>query len=165
MRRIIRICAFCACSKALFRTHHARNTFLMALLHKYEPGHSISCKTAYVPSEDLARPANPRNLIRVFAWNSLGSQGSKASSGRQRRLRSACANAQADLSLRCAQMQCCKKRCAPAHLARIPGIHWASLSDMYLLLGSDRNQKSTNRTKTAANMHFSMSKSDITLTS
>ena len=46
----------------------------------------------------------------------VGSQGSKASSGGQRRLCSACAEAQADLILRCAHMQTYRKCCVPAHL-------------------------------------------------
>ena len=34
---------------------------------KYEPGHSISYKTACAPSENLDQPAHPCSLIRVFA--------------------------------------------------------------------------------------------------
>ena len=52
----------------------------------------------------------------VFTWHSLESQGSKISSGSQRRLRSACADAQADLSLWWAHMHSSGKCCAPAHI-------------------------------------------------
>ena len=55
----------------------------------------------HMPREDIGQPAYPSNLIRVFIRHSVNSQGSKASSfGEQRRLRSDCANAQSDLSLR-----------------------------------------------------------------
>ena len=60
--------------------------------------------------EDPAQTAHSRSLIRVFVgrWGEGGgngrSQGSKASSGGQRRFRSDCADAQADLSLRWAHM-------------------------------------------------------------
>ena len=63
-----------------------------------------------------AQPAHPHSLIRVFTGHSVGSQGSNAFSGGQRRLRSACADAQADLSLRWMHMQSFKKCCTPAHL-------------------------------------------------
>ena len=55
---------------------------------KNEPGHSNSYKIACVPSGDSDQPAHPRSLIRVFAGYSgvQCSQGSKASSGGQRRL-------------------------------------------------------------------------------
>ena len=66
--------------------------------YSYKPGHNISYKIACVPSEDSDQPAHPRSLIRVFTGHSLGSQGSKASSGGQRRLWSDCADVQADLS-------------------------------------------------------------------
>ena len=42
---------------------------------------------------------HPRSLIRVVAGHSVGSQGSKPSSDGQWRLRSTCADAQADLSI------------------------------------------------------------------
>ena len=59
----------------------------VAYFFSNEPVRSISCKTACVPSEDSDQPSHPSSLIRVFARHSLGSQGSKASSG---------GNAQAD---------------------------------------------------------------------
>ena len=69
-----------------------------------QPGHSISYKIACAPSEDSDQHVHPRSLIRVFAGYPVGRQGSKVSSSRQRRLRSDCADAQADLSLRWAHM-------------------------------------------------------------
>ena len=46
-----------------------------------ESGHIISYTTACAPSEDSDQTAHPRNLIRVFVGHSVGSQGSKESSG------------------------------------------------------------------------------------
>ena len=81
---------------------------------KIKPGHSISHKIVCAPNEDSNQHAHPHSLIKVFAGHSLDSPGSKVSVGGQRRLRSDCANAQADLSLRWAHRQFCKKYCAPA---------------------------------------------------
>ena len=47
-------------------------------------------------------------LIRIFAGRFLGRQGIQASLKGERRLRSACADAQADLSIRWAHMQICR---------------------------------------------------------
>ena len=44
-----------------------------------EPGHSISCKIAFVPSEDADPHVNPRSQPRVFAGHPVGSEGSKVS--------------------------------------------------------------------------------------
>ena len=46
----------------------------------------MSYKIASVPSEDSDQPAHLRSLIRAFTGHSMGSQGSKPSSGGQRRL-------------------------------------------------------------------------------
>ena len=51
----------------------------------FEPGHSISYKTACVPSEDSDQPAQ-LYCPEFFAGHSMGSQGAKASSGGQQRL-------------------------------------------------------------------------------
>ena len=51
------------------------------------------------PSEDKGQPAHPHSLIRVLAWRSMGSQGLKNSSYRQRRQRSAYTSTQSDQSL------------------------------------------------------------------
>ena len=51
----------------------------------YKPGHNISYKIACGPSDD-SFCAFTRSLIRRFAGQFVGSQGSKASSGGQRRL-------------------------------------------------------------------------------
>ena len=67
------------------------------------------CANAYgacTPYEDLDQPAHSRSLVRI-AWCILDSQGCKVSSCGQRRLWSDCADAQADLSLRCAQISEC----------------------------------------------------------
>ena len=68
-------------------------------------------------------------MIRDLAGGSVSSQGSQASSGGQRRLWSDCADAQSDLSLRCAHMQSCRKYCGPAEnykrAATIEMGHWA----------------------------------------
>ena len=53
---------------------------------QYEPGHSISCKIACVPSEDSDQPVDPRSLIRVFAGHTVGTQVAKASSVGRRKL-------------------------------------------------------------------------------
>ena len=74
---------------------------------RYEPGRSISYTITTDPAKNSGQPAHPRSLIKVFVGQSAGSQGSNASSGGQRRLRSACATAQADL--RWAHMQSCRK--------------------------------------------------------
>ena len=52
----------------------------------------------------------------VSTAHSVCSKGPKASSGEQRRLRVACADVQADLRLRWAHMESCRKYCVPAHL-------------------------------------------------
>ena len=52
------------------------------------------------PSEDSDQPAHPRSLIRIFTGRILERQGYNVCSCEQRRLRSDCADAQADLSLR-----------------------------------------------------------------
>ena len=57
------------------------------------------------PSEDSDQPAHSRSLIRIFTVRILHSQGCKVSSCGQRRLKSDCADAQADLSLRWAHMR------------------------------------------------------------
>ena len=62
------------------------------------------------------QPALLCSVFRVFPGHCLGSQGSKASSGGQRRLWSACADAQADLSLRSSHTQSWRKCCLPASL-------------------------------------------------
>ena len=82
----------------------------------YESGHNIFYKIACAPIDDSGKPAHPCSLIRVFARQSLGSQGSQPSSGGQRRLLSDCADAQADLSLRWAHMQSCRKCYVPADM-------------------------------------------------
>ena len=56
---------------------------------------------------DSDQPGYPPSLIRVFAVHSMGSWGPHASSCAQQRLWSDWANAQADLSLRCAHMPFC----------------------------------------------------------
>ena len=56
------------------------------------------------PSEDSDQPAHSSSLIRMYILRMLDSQGCKVSSCEQRRLRSDCANAQSDLSLRWAHM-------------------------------------------------------------
>ena len=58
----------------------------------YEPGHSIFYMIAYAPSWDSDQTAHPRSLNWVFAERSVGIQGSKSSSGGQRRFWSACAD-------------------------------------------------------------------------
>ena len=59
------------------------------------PGHNISCKIARAPSKDSDQNAQSHILIWVFAGQSVGGQGQKASSDEQRRLwsGSACADA------------------------------------------------------------------------
>ena len=74
----------------------------LILLHQFEPGTCFPTGLHARPAK-TDQPAHPHGLIRVFAGHSVGSPGSKASSGTKRRLRSACADAQADLSLCCAQ--------------------------------------------------------------
>ena len=61
----------------------------------------------YAPSEDSDQPAHSRSLIRIFTGRILdspGCKGCKVSSHEQLRLRSDCADAQADLSLRWAHI-------------------------------------------------------------
>ena len=65
------------------------------------------------PNDDAGQLVHPQILISVFARPSLVSQVSKTSLGGQRRFWSACADAQADLSLRLAHMQFCRKCCVP----------------------------------------------------
>ena len=79
-----------------------------------EPGHSISLKTACAPSEDWY---HPRKVIWVFAdhqktlWTLFYPQSVL------RRLRPDCINAPANLSLRWARMQSCRKCYDLAHMA------------------------------------------------
>ena len=56
------------------------------------------------PSEDSDQPMHSHSLIRIFTRRILDSQGCQVSSCEQRRLRSACADAQADFSLRWVHM-------------------------------------------------------------
>ena len=62
----------------------------------------------YAPSEHSVQPRHPPSLIRVFAFavRSMGSEGPKVSSCGKRRLWSDWANAQVDLSFRCAHSFC-----------------------------------------------------------
>ena len=78
--------------------------------------HSIFYKIECAPSEDSDQPAHPRSLIRVFTGHCVDSQGSKTSSGGQRRLWSDCANAQTDPRFRWAHMQSWRKCCVPVHI-------------------------------------------------
>ena len=86
----------------------------------FEPGDRISYKIVCAPSDDSDQPVHSRSLIRVFAGHSVGSQGSKVSSGGQRTEWSDCADGQADLCLRMSHMQSCKKCNGPAHLSWYP---------------------------------------------
>ena len=74
------------------------------ILLLYEPGHSVSYNSTYVHSEDSIKPAS------LFTRHSVGSQGFKAVSGGQRRLWSACADAQTGLWR--TYMRLCRKCCA-----------------------------------------------------
>ena len=57
---------------------------------RFEAGHNLRAQhflqDCMSPSEDSDQPSHPRSLIRVNAGHPLGSQGSKASSGRQLKL-------------------------------------------------------------------------------
>ena len=76
-------------------------------LKKYEPGHSkIAC-------------APMTRLIRVFAIRIKTLMILGYPQTIPRRLQSGCANAQADLSLRRAHVQSCRKCCAPAYISVI----------------------------------------------
>ena len=70
-----------------------------------ELGYSISYKTTYASREGSNQPVHPCSLIRVRR------HGYKAFSGGQRIFWSACAHEQADLNLRWAHIQSCRKRC------------------------------------------------------
>ena len=56
------------------------------------------------PTEDSYQPAHSRSLIKSFPGRILDSQGCKASSCGQRRLKPGCADAQAGMSLRWADI-------------------------------------------------------------
>ena len=62
---------------------------------------------SFAPSEELDQPGHPPSLMRVFAVSSTGSLGPKLSLCGQQRLWSDWVDAQADLSLRWAQMPFC----------------------------------------------------------
>ena len=81
-----------------------RSIFFPAILHVRPAKTEISL---YI------RPVWSESLQGTLWAESVGSQGYKASSGEQRRHRSACASAQADLSLRWALMQSCSKMLYP----------------------------------------------------
>ena len=68
------------------------------------------------PSEDSDQTAHSRSLIRVFAGHSVGSQGSKVSSGEQQRIWSDYANVRADLSLCLVHLHFCRLCCAPTRI-------------------------------------------------
>ena len=77
----------------------------------FKPGHSIFYKkSACSPSADSDHPAHPRRLISLRRLGSLTTHIRIA----LRRLWSDCADAQADLSLRWAYMQCYRNFCTPA---------------------------------------------------
>ena len=76
MRRLIWIYAGRTWPKVHFLTLRRKLYWLYN-----EPGHSISYKTACVPSEDSDQPALPCSLIRFLAGQSVSSQGSKTSLG------------------------------------------------------------------------------------
>ena len=77
--------------------------------------HSISYKTAMWPVKSQISLCI-HTVWSLFTGHSVGSQGSNVSSGTQHRPWSACAYAQADLSLCWVHMQSCKKCCTPAHV-------------------------------------------------
>ena len=81
-----------------------------------EPGYSISYTVACACSEALDQSEYPRSLIRVFAKQYVAAQRSKASSSGQQRLRSDCADAQADVSLRWTHMLSFGNCCVSAEL-------------------------------------------------
>ena len=93
-----------------------KSSSYVSLPQQLSRGTVISYKIEFAPSEDADHPAHSRSLIKVFTGHSVGSQGFKVSSGGQRRLRSACADAQADLNLRWMHVQSCRKRCIPAQI-------------------------------------------------
>ena len=70
----------------------------------YEQQHEKTHLRTCPPSEDSDQPAHSRSLIRIFTGRILDSQGCKVSPCGQRRLKSDCADAQADLSLRWAHI-------------------------------------------------------------
>ena len=61
---------------------------------------------ACAPIEDSDQPAHPRMLIRVFNGRSIGSQGSKDSSGENLRDLSDCADAHTDWYFTVRKCQC-----------------------------------------------------------
>ena len=128
--------------------------------YTYEPGHSISYKITCAPSEDLDQPAHPRRLIRVFAfrWKTLWIFGYPQSA--MRRLWSACADAQADQSLRRAHMQSCRKRWAPANMCNNK-YTWLTCGQFICcgLKGHDTTRK------LSTNLHWQKAFYDFVLTS
>ena len=84
---------------------------------------------ARAPSEDSYQPVHLHRLISVSAvrLKTLWTLGYPH--GALRRLWSDCADAQAELSLRRAQMQSCKKCCGPAQISSFPFISLVHVSN------------------------------------
>ena len=82
---------FCTCTIASSR-------------HIIEPHRQNTYIRTHAPSHASDQPEHSRSLIRIFTERFLESQGWRVSSCRQWRLWSDCADAQADLSHRCAHM-------------------------------------------------------------
>ena len=82
---------------------------LLTIQIKIEPGHSISYKKAYVPSEDRSACASSRATLQVVK-DPKRLQADSEDSDQTARMR------QADLSLRWSHMHYCRKCCAPAKI-------------------------------------------------
>ena len=84
-----------------------------------------ACEKTYnktcMTSKELDQPANPPSMARVFVHSSFDSVEAVEGTCDQRRLRSDCADAQADLSLRWSHKSYCRFYRALAHIAKEVG--------------------------------------------
>ena len=83
-------CTFIRQTTFFHINHYLKSVLKVALLHRFYftynwVGLIISYKITWAPSKDFDQPAHSCSLIE-FAGHSLGRQGSKVSSGRQKRL-------------------------------------------------------------------------------
>ena len=86
---------------------------------KHDPAHEKTYKMACAPSEDSDQPGHPPSLIGVFAVRIKKAWILSYLLSAQRRLWSDWADAQADLSLRCAHMPFCWFCHALSHILKI----------------------------------------------
>ena len=82
--------------------------FLGTFAYINKPAHDKTYNKTSVTSKDSYQPVHPLNMTRVLVYSFLGSQRAKEGICDHQRLRSDCADAQSDLSLRWSHKSYCK---------------------------------------------------------